>query len=53
MGLPEERILQASGMILHPKFHAAPELDRGAERVRLGLRADLPTALVMFGGDHE
>ena len=51
LGLPEERILQASGMILHPKFHTVPALDRDAERVRLGLRPDLPTGLVMFGGE--
>ncbi|HXB68325.1 MAG TPA: glycosyltransferase [Candidatus Acidoferrales bacterium] len=51
LGLPEERILEASGMILHPKFYRAPELDREAERVRLGLRPDLPTGLVMFGGE--
>jgi len=51
LGLPEKRILQASGMILHPKFHTVPEIDRQAERIRLGLRPDLPTALVMFGGE--
>jgi hypothetical protein len=51
LGLPEERILQASGMILHPKFHQAPKIDRDTERARLGLRPDLPTGLVMFGGE--
>ena len=50
MGLPGERILQASGMILHPKFHSVPALDRAVERARLGLRPCLPTGLVMFGG---
>jgi 1,2-diacylglycerol 3-beta-galactosyltransferase len=39
-----------SGMILHPKFHNPPVVDRVAERLRLGLRPDLPTGLVMFGG---
>lgn len=51
VGMPENRILRVSGMILHPKFHAPLKLDRDAERIRLGLRPDVPTALVMFGGE--
>ena len=51
LGFPEWRILQASGMILNPKFHAPTEIDRASERRRLGLRPDLPTGLVMFGGE--
>jgi len=51
IGLPEERILRASGMILHPSFYQPLEIDRRAERVRLGLEADLPTGLVLFGGE--
>jgi 1,2-diacylglycerol 3-beta-galactosyltransferase len=50
LGYPESRILQTSGMILNPKFYAPFPLDRAAERIRLGLRPDLPTALVSFGG---
>jgi UDP-N-acetylglucosamine:LPS N-acetylglucosamine transferase len=50
MGHPAERIFRASGMILHPRFYEAPAEDRLAERERLGLRRDLPTALVLFGG---
>jgi 1,2-diacylglycerol 3-beta-galactosyltransferase len=50
MGYPDSRILRTSGMILNPKFYAPVALDRAAERVRLGLRPDLPTALVSFGG---
>jgi len=46
----EERIFQASGMILHPRFYDEPVADRIAERERLGLRTDLPTGLVLFGG---
>jgi UDP-N-acetylglucosamine:LPS N-acetylglucosamine transferase len=46
----EERIFQASGMILHPRFYDEPVADRIAERERLGLRRDLPTGLVLFGG---
>jgi 1,2-diacylglycerol 3-beta-galactosyltransferase len=51
LGYPEGRILRTSGMILNPKFYAPRELDRAAERTRLGLRQDLPTALVSFGGE--
>ena len=50
MGHPDNRIFRASGMILHPRFYEAPVEDRAAERERLGLRADLPTGLVLFGG---
>ena len=37
-------------MILKPSFYRKPEIDRAAERVKLGLRPDLPTGIVMFGG---
>jgi len=50
MGHPEERIFQTSGMILHPRFYEPPIQDRVAERQKLGLRPDLPTGLVLFGG---
>jgi len=36
---------------LNPKFYAPLPLDRAAERARLGLQPDLPTALVSFGGE--
>jgi len=51
IGIPAERVLRTSGMILDPRFCQAPPVDRAAERVRLGLRADLPTGLVLFGGE--
>jgi 1,2-diacylglycerol 3-beta-galactosyltransferase len=51
LGIPEQRVLQTSGMILNPRFYAPLEMDRGVERVRLGLQPDLPTALVLFGGE--
>ena len=51
IGIPERRILRASGMILSPKFYEPLEIDRAAERERLGLRRDLPTGLVLFGGE--
>jgi len=51
LGLTADRILPVSGMILHPKFYAEPPADRAEARRRLGLRPDLPTGLVMFGGE--
>jgi hypothetical protein len=50
MGHSDDRIFRASGMILHPRFYEAPIEDRLAARERLGLRPDLPTGLVLFGG---
>lgn len=49
-GHSEEHIFHASGMILHPRFYESAVENRDAERQRLGLRTDLPTALVLFGG---
>ncbi len=51
LGIPEDRVLRTSGMILNPKFYEPMEVDRGVERMRLGLRPDLPTGLVLFGGE--
>jgi UDP-N-acetylglucosamine:LPS N-acetylglucosamine transferase len=50
MGNSDDRIFRASGMILHPRFYEAPVENRVAARERLGLRPDLPTGLVLFGG---
>ncbi|HWP83617.1 MAG TPA: glycosyltransferase [Terriglobia bacterium] len=49
-GIPEARIFQASGMIVHPRFYDPFLLDRAAERRRLGLDPAMPVGLVMFGG---
>ncbi len=38
-------------MILHPRFYEPVEVDRRRDREALGLDPDLPTALVMFGGE--
>jgi hypothetical protein len=51
VGLPADRILLASGMILHPRFYAPLPIDRAAERIRLGLKPDVPVGLVLFGGE--
>jgi UDP-N-acetylglucosamine:LPS N-acetylglucosamine transferase len=49
-GHMDNRIFRASGMILHPRFYESPLEERVAGRLRLGLRAELPTAVVLFGG---
>jgi UDP-N-acetylglucosamine:LPS N-acetylglucosamine transferase len=50
LGYAPEDVFRASGMILRPKFYESREVDRAAERRRLGLDPERPTALVMFGG---
>jgi len=51
LGLPESRILRVSGMILNPRFYEPLAVDRAAGRAKLGLHPDLPTGLVLFGGE--
>jgi hypothetical protein len=43
-------VFRTSGMILHPRFYEASSMDRAAERRKLGLDPNLPTAIVLFGG---
>lgn len=50
MGHPPQHLFRTSGMIVRPEFYQPMELSRDYERRKLGLRADLPTGLVMFGG---
>jgi len=50
MGHGKSRVYETSGMILKPSFYRKPELDRTEERLKLGLKPDLPTGVVMFGG---
>jgi 1,2-diacylglycerol 3-beta-galactosyltransferase len=50
LNVTESRIFQASGMILHPRFYQPVQCDRRAERKQRGLDPDLPTGLVLFGG---
>lgn len=49
-GCDPARVHRTSGMILRPDFYAGTSLDRAAERRALGLDADTPTGLVLFGG---
>jgi UDP-N-acetylglucosamine:LPS N-acetylglucosamine transferase len=51
LGHPTERIFRTSGMILRPRFYEPVTSDRSAERRRLGLDPNLPTGLVLFGGE--
>ena len=50
MGHPHRHIFETTGVVLKPSFYRKPENDRRRERLRLGLRPDLPTGIVMFGG---
>lgn len=49
LGYGDDRVLQMSGMILKPKFYDLPAT-LPFTREDLGLAADIPTALIMFGG---
>jgi 1,2-diacylglycerol 3-beta-galactosyltransferase len=51
IGIPGDHVLRTSGMILNPRFYAPLNLNRRAERMRRGLKPDLPTGLVLFGGE--
>jgi len=51
LGIPPERVLRTSGMILNPAFYESRSSDRAAERMNLGLQPDVPTGLVLFGGE--
>jgi hypothetical protein len=50
MGHSTDRIFETSGMVLKPRFYEKKSIDRVAERKRLGLEANLPTGIVLFGG---
>ena len=51
LGLPPSHIFQVSGMILNPRFHRPPTVDRARELSRLGLDPGRPSGIVMFGGE--
>ena len=50
VGIPKARIHRTSGMVLRPDFYGSIAVDRAAERTKLGLEAECPTGLVLFGG---
>ena len=50
MGHDDRHVFLTSGMILRPDFYAATNWDPLKLREEMGLRADLPTAIVLFGG---
>lgn len=49
-GHDDTHIFLTSGMILRPDFYLPDNSDPLALRAQMGLRADLPTAFVLFGG---
>ncbi len=49
-GIPPRQVYRVSGMIVHPRFYEPVTVDAKAERARLGLDPELPTGLVLFGG---
>lgn len=49
-GHDEAHIFETSGMILRPDFYMEEDVDPMALRKEMGLRPDLPTAIVLFGG---
>jgi Glycosyltransferase family 28 C-terminal domain len=51
LGHAPERLFRTSGMILNPQFYEPVTVDRAPDRIALGLDADRPTALMMFGGE--
>ena len=51
MGHSPDRVFLTSGMILNPRFYETEKVDRKQERIALGLDPDIPTAMIMFGGE--
>jgi 1,2-diacylglycerol 3-beta-galactosyltransferase len=51
LGHAPERVFRTSGMILNPKYYEPVTVDRGPDRAALGLDPELPTAIMMFGGE--
>lgn len=50
VGHSPDRIFETTGMVLKPRFYEKRNIDRVAERKRLGLDPDCPTGIVLFGG---
>jgi hypothetical protein len=49
-GHDDAHIFPTSGMILRPDFYVEAHVDAAALRKEMGLRPDLPAAIVLFGG---
>ncbi|MEL7329023.1 MAG: glycosyltransferase [Cyanobacteria bacterium J06559_1] len=54
LGISSHRIVKSSGLVVHPSFYnqASPSsAKKMAQLQALGLEADIPTGMVMFGGN--
>jgi 1,2-diacylglycerol 3-beta-galactosyltransferase len=51
LGHAPERVFRTSGMILNPGYYEPVKVDRGPDRAALGLEPEVPTAMMMFGGE--
>ena len=49
-GKDDGHVFGVSGMVLRPEFYAESAMDAAVVKRELGLREDLPTAVVLFGG---
>lgn len=49
-GKDDAHVFGVSGMVLRPEFYAEGAVDAAEVKRELGLREDLPTAMVLFGG---
>ncbi len=50
-GHAPDHVFRTSGMILNPRFYDPVLVDRVRDRIALGLDPELPTVLMMFGGE--
>ncbi|MEL6899857.1 MAG: glycosyltransferase [Cyanobacteria bacterium J06606_4] len=48
-GYPDQNLFKTSGVVIHPRYNQILNIDRAAQRKKLGLHPDLPTGLVCFG----
>lgn len=49
-GKDDTQVFGVSGMVLRPEFYQESSVDPAVVKEELGLREDLPTAMVLFGG---
>src|SRR5438874_13384834 len=49
-GHDRDHVLLASGMIMKQTFYEKVSVNRTEERTKLGLRPEIPTGIVLFGG---